>query len=69
MTNAADVWLEHLLADGPIRCSDACARAVEAGFSERGIKRAANRIGVLKQRVGFGPGGYVQWMLPRHVGV
>ena len=39
-------------------------QSVSMGVSARTLRRAADELGVVRQRVGFGPGSYVTWALP-----
>lgn len=63
-TYAIDYLLLGLLADGPVRAADAVGAAETAGFSRASLGRSRRRLGVLIRRVGFGPGGHVEWSLP-----
>jgi hypothetical protein len=58
---AAD-WLRELLAGGPLAAEAVFARGKEQGFSERTLRRAADEIGVSKERAGVQHGS--RWCLP-----
>jgi AAA domain-containing protein len=60
---AADFLREWLSGDGLDRRA-VLTRAREAGFTERTIDRAAQRLGVMKSRSGFGPNLRSTWRLP-----
>lgn len=60
-------WLWQLLRDagGELPATEVKARATEAGFSERTLRRAKHDLGIGRGRTGFGPGGRYVWRLPR----
>jgi len=39
-------------------------KGVEVGVSKMTLRRAAEDLGVVKKRIGFGPGSYLTWELP-----
>jgi len=63
--NEADAFLAELLAEGPVRATEAFKGADAHGISRRTLKRAKRRLGVITTRKG-GPGdrGVWYWSLP-----
>lgn len=55
-------FLATALIEGPVSSSEIIASAAAAGISERSIQRAAEQLGVLREKVGFS-GGWV-WSMP-----
>ena len=55
-------FLSDILKDGPRGAAEIIATAEGAGFSERTLQRAAERLGVVKSKAGF-LGGWL-WALP-----
>lgn len=62
--DASDVWLRAFLCDtGSARKTDVIKAARAAGFSERTIQRARQRIGASVKVTGFGKEKYAIWTL------
>jgi hypothetical protein len=65
-------FLREVLGDGPADVLEIEAQARNAAMlsenkrlkESKPFRDAANTLGVVKKRVGFGPGAKVQWMLP-----
>jgi putative DNA primase/helicase len=57
-------WLIGALMFGTRDASDVKAEGAGAGFSWRTLQRAAEKLDVQRQRVGFGKGSKVEWSLP-----
>lgn len=55
-------FLADILKDGPRGAAEIIATAESAGFTERTLQRAADRLGVVKSKAGF-LGGWL-WALP-----
>lgn len=60
---AADI-LRQELAFGPQRADDVKKHAHAQGISDKPLRNARERLGVLTRRSGFGPGSHVEWSLP-----
>jgi len=60
----AMTFLYATLFSGPMLAREVKALAVQEGFSRRTLRRAKEGLGVVSQRVGFGPGGFSLWRLP-----
>ena len=60
----ASEFLALLLMNGPVPAKDVFTKAAEHGVSKMTVRRAAEELGVVKKRVGFGPGSYLVWELP-----
>lgn len=56
--------LRDILADGQVPANEVLAAGRKAGHADKAIRAAAKRLGVDKQREGFGPGGVSYWSLP-----
>lgn len=63
MEEAGD-WLQSELSHGPRLSADLHRSAHAAGIASRTLRRAANRLGVHKQKQGFGPSAEVTWSIP-----
>lgn len=58
-------WLGDVLAHGArVERKDVMRAASGAGFPERTVDRAAKRLGVVRERTGFGPECKAYWFLP-----
>lgn len=57
-------WLTGLLSMGPMPAKLVREEAADQGISWATLRRAAEEVGVKKPRKGFGPGSYIEWMLP-----
>lgn len=57
-------FLALLLGSGPMAAKDVFDKAAEAGVSKMTMRRAADDLGVVRKRIGFGPGSYLTWELP-----
>ena len=65
-----DRWLACLLIDRQTVDSTAVQRAAIAeGLNWRTVQRAADRLGVSRRRLGFGPGSRVQWSIGDSIGI
>ena len=62
-TDEAAEALRELLAYGPLKASDAQSKLRSAGFSEKQIRSARERLGIKPKRSGFGAGGTFVWSL------
>lgn len=61
-------FLRKTLTDGPLAANDVKGLAATEGISPTALRRAADEIGVVRRRVGFGPGSVILWELdPGHV--
>lgn len=56
--------LVALLSGGPRSANEVKQRAEELGVAQSTLRRAAARLGVVRSRIGFGPGSHVVWGLP-----
>lgn len=59
-----DEWLTGLLSTGRLDRKTVIASGRDNAFPERTIGRAAKRLGVVKERLGFGPACRSEWYLP-----
>lgn len=59
-------FLATALLDGPVPSSEIIARALASGISERSIQRAAEQLGVTREKSGFS-GGWI-WAMPNTEG-
>lgn len=59
-----DEWLAGLLSAGRIDRKTVIASGRDNGFPERTVGRAAKRLGVVKERLGFGPACHSEWYIP-----
>lgn len=57
-------WLTGMLALGPVPVAQVREEAASNGVSWATLRRAADEVGVVKQRHGFGPGSHITWELP-----
>lgn len=58
-------FLTLLLApNGPTPVSEIEKQGVSMGVSLRTLRRASEELGVIKKRIGFGEGSYMEWKLP-----
>jgi len=57
-------FLTLLLMRGPVPAKKVFDKGVEVGVSKMTLRRAAEDLGVVKKRIGFGPGSYLTWELP-----
>ncbi len=57
-------FLLAALGDGPRPARDLLREARDCGLAEVTLRRAAQGLGVVKTRTGFGPGGGWSWRLP-----
>lgn len=62
--NEIALWLREFLRDGPRDFKEIKEKAKELGFARRSLHRAAERLGVIKERSGFGPQHRSVWFLP-----
>lgn len=63
MVDEARAFLRSLLGGGTLATAEIWAAAREAGISERTLRRAKQREGVVARRHGYGPGGTWHWCL------
>lgn len=61
--NAAKQWLAKLLADGEVEAAKVKAEAKAAGLAWRTVQRAADILGVIREKNAFNSGW--QWRLPK----
>jgi hypothetical protein len=61
-TEAAD-WLRELLSNGPMPQQQIEAKAEQADFSWRTVRRAKDALGIKPHKAGFSSGGWM-WQLP-----
>jgi hypothetical protein len=59
-------FLATALIEGPVSSSEIISTAAAAGISERSIQRAAEQLGVMREKVGFS-GGWI-WSMPETEG-
>jgi len=62
--SGATVFLQDILANGPVPVEIIAERAAARGFSWITVKRAKAKLGVVSYKVGFGEGW--MWALPQH---
>ncbi|MCY2954812.1 MAG: AAA family ATPase [Planctomycetota bacterium] len=60
---AAEAWLAELLKDGEVLAATIKAEAKDAGFAWRTVHRAADALGVIREKNGFTVGW--QWRFPK----
>jgi putative DNA primase/helicase len=63
-TQSAADWLRAVLSDGELTKLQVMERGREAGFSDRTLQRARNRIGAIAEQTGFGENRRSIWRLP-----
>jgi putative DNA primase/helicase len=63
---SAKAFLETILANGPRPATEVEKLGAEAGFSERQMRRAREKLAVWTKRNVFGKGGRQFWGLPEH---
>jgi hypothetical protein len=56
-------FLEATLHSEPRKVYEITKQARREGIADRTLRRAAKEMGVEKQRIGFGPGSYVEWSI------
>ena len=57
-------WLKDLLATGPRPAKEVMTEGKEAGFTEKQIRTARERLGIKPERHGYGKDGKWLWSLP-----
>ena len=57
-------FLTLLLVKGSVPANVVYAEAQKVGVSRKTCQRAADSLGVLRNRVGWGPGSHIEWSLP-----
>lgn len=57
-------WLTGILALGKVPVAQVRDEAANNGISWATLRRAADEVGVIKTRHGFGPGSHITWELP-----
>ena len=62
-TSPAQIWLKSKLENGPMRREKIMKLAAREGFSERQIRSARERLGVVSSKT-VGPNGRMKWELP-----
>lgn len=60
-TDEAEELLRELLANGPITAKVITKEARDASLSDKAIRRAKSRLGLIRRRIGFGKDGYTEW--------
>jgi hypothetical protein len=60
---AAEDWLREILANGEVAAAKVKAEAEEAGMNYRTVQRAADTLGIIREKNGF-DGGW-QWRFPK----
>lgn len=60
----AQEWLIQLLWKGPVPSKEIPAQIKEAGLSAKTVRRARESLGIICQRIGYGPDGGWEWRLP-----
>lgn len=60
----AQEWLIQLLWKGPVPSKEIPAQIKEAGLSAKTVRRARESLGIICQRIGYGPEGGWEWRLP-----
>lgn len=63
---AAIVFLQALLADGPMATENIRSHADGSGISWSAVRRAQKSLGIVAAREGYGAEGRWLWSLPRH---
>jgi putative DNA primase/helicase len=57
-------WLQQVLEGGPMNKRSVSELAQKDGIADRTLRRAADKLGVVKKREGFGEFGVWRWQLP-----
>lgn len=60
----AGAWLKRTLESGPVEARAVLSSGIEAGFTEREVRRAFKSLGGAKKKGGYGPGHPWRWRLP-----
>lgn len=63
---AASIFLQSLLADGPMAAEDIRSNVDSSGVSWSAVRRAQKSLGIVAAREGYGAEGRWLWSLPRH---
>ena len=61
-TSGAIDFLEQVLSDGPVDQAEIVRLGKEAGYSEKHLRTAREKLGVTPQKEGFGPNGKWVWV-------
>ena len=61
-TSGAIDFLEQVLSDGPVGQTEIVRLGKEAGYSEKNLRTAREKLGVTPQKEGFGPNGKWVWV-------
>ena len=57
-------WLQQVLESGPMNKNAISELARKDGIAERTLRRATDKLGIVKKREGFGEFGIWRWQLP-----
>ena len=60
----AQIWLQSQLDKGPMRRQKIMKRAIRQGFSERQMRSARERLGIVSTKTGVGANARTKWALP-----
>ena len=60
----AQIWLQSQLDKGPMRRQKIMKRAIREGFSERQMRSARERLGIVSTKTGVGADARTKWALP-----
>jgi putative DNA primase/helicase len=60
----AQIWLQSQLDKGPMRRQKIMKRATREGFSERQMRSARERLGIVSTKTGVGANARTKWALP-----
>ena len=61
-TSGAIDFLEQALSDGPVDQTEIVRLGKEAGYSEKNLRTAREKLGVTPKKEGFGPNGKWVWV-------
>jgi putative DNA primase/helicase len=61
-TSGAIDFLEQVLSDGPVDQTEIVRLGKEAGYSEKNLRTAREKLGVTPKKEGFGPNGKWVWV-------
>jgi hypothetical protein len=60
----ATEFLQRVLGDGPVDQQEVMRRGKEAGYSEKSLRTAREKLGVIPKKEGFGAEGKWVWIPP-----
>ncbi|GGD58632.1 hypothetical protein [Pseudoxanthomonas indica] len=59
-----DAWLRSYLSSGPKPAAEVIDQAMGAGYTKKMVRLASDRLAIVRERDGFGPGSRVLWHMP-----